>query len=74
MNQSFDFCGFGKEGFFMIKKMAVLFALLAALSGCASGTNVDELISAKELPEYGDSVDIQVNESAGGNAEAINID
>ena len=66
--------GFGKEGFYMMKKIAVFCALLLVLSGCASGADVDELISAKELPQYSDSVDIEVNESDGGNAEAINIE
>lgn len=48
-----------------MKKLAILFALLLAVSGCAGSVNVDDLISARELPEYGEILDIEINETEG---------
>ncbi len=48
-----------------MKKTAILLALVAAISGCAGGTNVDDLISVRELPEYGEILDIEINETEG---------
>ena len=45
-----------------MKKTALMLALAFALSGCAGKQNIDELISAQELPEYKEAVDIQVSD------------
>ncbi len=46
-----------------MKKLAIIFALVLMASGCAGGANIDDLISARELPEYGEILDIEVNET-----------
>lgn len=60
-----------------MKKTAILFALMLTISGCAGGADVDELISARELPEYGETVNIEVSQTddnAETNSEVITID
>ncbi len=47
-----------------MKKSAIILALMMALSGCTGGVNVDDLISARELPEYSEvTVDIEVTDT-----------
>lgn len=46
-----------------MKKTAILLTLMLALSGCTGKVNIDELISARELPEYSPSVEIEINET-----------
>lgn len=58
----------------MIKRTAIFAALLLALSGCATNVDIDELISAKELPEYEATVEIEVNEDGNSVEEPIDID
>ena len=46
-----------------MKKTVILLTLVLALSGCTGKVNIDELISARELPEYSPSIEIEINES-----------
>lgn len=61
-----------------MKKTALLLTLILALSGCSKKADIDELISARELPEYADSVEIEVIENTNNtdtsNSEVIVID
>lgn len=60
-----------------MKKTALLLILAFTLSGCSGKVNIDELISAQELPKYTESVDIEISESqdtANSNNEVIVID
>ena len=60
-----------------MKKSAIILALMLALSGCAGNVNVDDLISARELPEYKEvTVDIEVSdtEAEKGDDEVIVIE
>lgn len=54
-----------------MKKAAMALALLFIFSGCSGKSNIDELISARELPEYEEKVDIQVTDDNG--AEQDNV-
>lgn len=58
----------------MIKKLTIFAVLALMLSGCGASTNIDELISAKELPEYDTTVEIEINDDETGETEPINID
>ena len=57
-----------------MKKTAILLILMLALSGCTGKVNVDELISARELPEYSPSVEIEINDTETENTETTETD
>lgn len=65
-----------------MKKLAIftaLVALMCTLCSCGSNANIDELISARELPEYSEkksdsSVNIKVDDGETNNSDAIVID
>lgn len=63
-----------RKEFQMMKKSVILCALLLALTGCGAGADIDELISAQELPEYSSAVELEINEDGAGEAEPIDID
>ena len=44
-----------------MKKTALLLICVFVLSGCSKKANIDELISAYELPEYSNPVEIEVS-------------
>lgn len=46
-----------------MKKTALLLILVLALSGCMNKVNIDDLISAYELPKYTNSLDIEISDS-----------
>lgn len=46
-----------------MKKATLLFAVIFALAGCTGGSNIDELISAQELPLYTEPVDIEITDT-----------
>ena len=46
-----------------MKKTALLLVLVFALSGCVNKVNIDDLISAYDLPEYTNSLDIEVSDT-----------
>ncbi len=59
-----------------MKKTALLFALILALAGCSGKVNIDELISAQELPSYVEPVDIEITDTGDtqDNTDVIVID
>lgn len=62
-----------------MKKTALLLILVFALSGCVNKVNIDDLISAYELPEYTNSLDIEISdtdesENSADNAEQSGAD
>ena len=46
-----------------MKKIILLSVLVLTLSGCINKVNIDDLISAYELPEYTNSLDIEVSDT-----------
>lgn len=46
-----------------MKKAALLFVLVFALTGCSKKADIDELISVYELPQYSNSVEIEVSDT-----------
>jgi len=46
-----------------MKKTALLLICIFMLSGCSKKANIDELISAHELPEYNNSLEIEVSDT-----------
>lgn len=57
-----------------MKKTALLLILILALSGCVNKVNVDDLISAYELPEYTNSLDIEISDSEESDTSEDNSD
>ncbi len=45
--------------------LLVISIMVLSLSGCTKKVNVDELISARELPEYTEKVEVKVVETNG---------
>ena len=46
-----------------MKKTALLLVCVFILSGCSKKANIDDLISAHELPEYDNPVEIEVSDT-----------
>ena len=57
-----------------MKKTALLLILILALSGCVNKVNVDDLISAYELPEYTNSLDIEISDTEESDSSDDNSD
>ncbi len=57
-----------------MKKIALVLVVMCVLSGCTKASNIDELISAYQLPEYGEKVDIQVTDNEAHQGEVIEIE
>ena len=57
-----------------MKKTALLLILILALSGCVNKVNVDDLISAYELPEYTNSLDIEISDTEESDSSDDNPD
>ena len=57
-----------------MKKTALLLILVFALSGCVNKVNIDDLISAYELPEYTNSLDIEISDTDESEKSADNVE
>ena len=53
--------------------LVTLCSMSLALSGCTKKVNVDELISARELPQYAEKVEVKVVETSGDVESTENV-